>query len=58
MLLILEERKGAIDDSAVVEHAPDHLKVKSLRPVGAWREKGANKVLIVISQWWPHSGKH
>jgi hypothetical protein len=58
LLLVLEEKKGAIDGSAVVEHSMDHLKVKGLSPARSWRENGANKVLIRIIQWWPHSGKH
>jgi hypothetical protein len=55
LLLVLGERKGAIDGSAVVEHSTDHLKAKGLSPARAWRENGANKVLIRISQRWPHS---
>ncbi len=58
MLLVLEEKKGAIDGSAVVEHTPNQLEVKDLSPARSWREKGANKVLKRMSQRWPHSGKH
>ncbi len=47
MLLVLRERKGAIDGSAVVEHTPNQLKVKGLSPAtaaGTWRKKMANKI--------------
>jgi hypothetical protein len=45
LLLVLRERKGATDGSAVVEHMPNQLEVKRLSPARSWRENGANKVL-------------
>jgi hypothetical protein len=54
LLLALEERKGAIVGSTVVENSTDHLKVNGLSPT-IGREERPNKVFknepVVASQW-------